>query len=299
MRDEPCFVGGAVTVGIFRCAPGEARFTDSGPAEHHSFVFPRTSVWIQHAGQPAFVADPHVVTFYNPGQEYRRRAIDRRGDACEWFAVRPDVLREMTSAVNPRAGDREVCGFRASHGLSDDQTYIEQRQVFRHVTADERPDPVLVEETMLRVLWRLLCRAEGLAPATPPAARSARELTESVRSVLARSFRERLTLGELGRAVDGSVFHLCRAFRAETGTTIHAYLTRLRLRSSLEPLLDNHRSITEIALTHGFSSHSHYTRVFHELMGLTPRAAREAPRRLRPLPLSAEAPDQGKPVAKG
>jgi len=101
MRNEPCFIGTFVTVGIFRCRPDDPAFEDSGPAEHHSFVFPRTSVWIQHAGQSAFVADPHVVTFYNPGQEYRRRVLDGRGDACEWFAVHPDVLREMTSAIDP------------------------------------------------------------------------------------------------------------------------------------------------------------------------------------------------------
>ena len=286
MRDEPCFVGTSVTVGIFRCSPDDAAFENSGPAEHHSFVFPRTSVWIQHAGQPAFVADPHVVTFYNPGMEYRRRVIDRRGDACEWFAVRPDVLRGMTAAFDPRAGERERCGFDDSHLLSDPWSYAEQRRIFRHVTKDA-PDPILVEETALRILWRLL---SGASTARRPAsvARGARDLSEAARSVLARSFADRLTLHDLARALDTSVFHLCRSFRAGTGTTIHAYLSQLRLRASLEPLLDGTTPITEIALAHGYSSHSHYTSAFREALGLTPSAARRsrAPSDFHPMSVS-------------
>jgi AraC family transcriptional regulator len=279
MRDEPCFVGTSVTVGIFRCAPDDPSFEDSGPAEHHSFVFPRTAVWIEPAGQPAFVADPHVVTFYNPGQEYRRRAIDSRGDSCEWFAVRRDVLREMASAHDAGAADRERIGFRRSHGLSDHASYVEQRRVFRHVSTTDTPDPIFVEETVLRILWRLLSREGGAQP-TPPVPGKAANLSEAARSVLARAFRDRLTLCELAGAVDSSVFHLCRAFRTATGTTIHAYLSQLRLRASLEPLLEGTASITEIALTHGYSSHSHYTNAFREVLGLTPSEARRAPHRV-------------------
>jgi len=273
MRNEPCFVGTSVTVGIFRCRPDDPAFEDSGPAEHHCFVFPRTSVWIQHAGQAAFVADPHVVTFYNPGQEYRRRVLDGRGDACEWFAVHPDVLREMTSAIDRAAADREACGFDHSHCLSDAWSYVEQRRVFRHVT-NEAPDPLLVEETALRILWRLLSGARNLPPL--PVARGAVALSEAVKGLLARSFADRLTLGQLARALDTSVFHLCRAFRAATGTTIHAYLSQVRLRASLEPLLDGTTPLTEIALAHGYSSHSHYSSAFRAAVGMTPSDARQA-----------------------
>lgn len=61
-----------VTVGRWRCPPQSPVFADSGPARAHLFVFPRTSVWIQHEGAARFVADPTVVTYYNAGQRYRR-----------------------------------------------------------------------------------------------------------------------------------------------------------------------------------------------------------------------------------
>jgi AraC-like DNA-binding protein len=58
------------------------------------------------------------------------------------------------------------------------------------------------------------------------------------------------------------------------------YLSQLRLRASLEPLLDGTAPITDIALAHGYSSHSHYTNAFREALGITPSAARRAPYRV-------------------
>jgi transcriptional regulator GlxA family with amidase domain len=163
--------------------------------------------------------------------------------------------------------------------LSDHASYIEQRQVFRHVSTTDTPDPLFVEETVLRILWRLLSRTGAVRPASA-VPRKAADTAEAARSVLAEAFRDRLTLQELAGAVDSSVFHLCRTFRAATGTTIHAYLSQLRLRASLEPLLDGTAPITDIALAHGYSSHSHYTNAFREALGITPSAARRAPHRV-------------------
>ena len=215
MRKEPCFVGTSVTVGIFRCRRTIPRSRTRGRPSITASSFPARRSGSSTRVSPHSSPILHVVTFYNPGQEYRRRVLDGRGDACEWFAVHPDVLREMTSAIDPRAADREACGFDHSHCLSDAWSYVEQRRIFRHVT-NEAPDPLLVEETALRILWRLLSGAKDVPPLPP--ARGAVELSEAVRSVLARSFADRLTLGELARSLDTSVFHLCRAFRAVTGT---------------------------------------------------------------------------------
>lgn len=92
--DRVIFKGPAAQVGSFTCAVNDPRFRDSGPTENHIVVFPRSGVWICHAGSRAFVADPHVVTIYNRGQEYTRGSLSAEGDRCDWFAVAPDVALE-------------------------------------------------------------------------------------------------------------------------------------------------------------------------------------------------------------
>jgi AraC-like DNA-binding protein len=86
----------------------------------------------------------------------------------------------------------------------------------------------------------------------------------------AADLAEPLTLARVAQAVGSSVFHLCRAFKRATGSTLHGYRNELRLRRSLDLIADRPRDLTNVALDVGFSSHSHFTQAFGELFGLTP-----------------------------
>jgi AraC family transcriptional regulator len=263
-----------VTVGRWRCPPGHPVFADSGPARAHLFVFPRTSVWIQHDGGRPFVADPATVTFYNCGQRYRRFALSPAGDRGEWFAVAPAVLADVLARRDPAARDRGARLFAATHGPSDRRSYLAQRAVYEHVCREEQPDALFVEETMLAVLDRVTGLAGGWPRRRGARRPAARDLVERAREVLARQFAERLSLHALARAVDCSPFHLARAFRQATGTSLHAHRTDLRLRAALEPLANPRSDLLELALSLGYSSHSHFTDVFRAAFGTTPSELR-------------------------
>jgi len=81
--DRVVFESDMVRMGAFRCHPDNPSFQDTGPAQNYCFVFPRTAVEIQHEHEPAFVANPNVVTFYNAGQAYWRNPISPEGDRCD------------------------------------------------------------------------------------------------------------------------------------------------------------------------------------------------------------------------
>ena len=53
--EELVFRSRLVWIGHFRCPPDSGLFVDSGPASAHLFVFPRTSVRIQHLGDVALI----------------------------------------------------------------------------------------------------------------------------------------------------------------------------------------------------------------------------------------------------
>ena len=264
-----------VTVGRWRCPPWHPVFADSGPARAHLFVFPRTSVFIQHEGGPRFVADPATVTYYNRGQRYRRGPLSPAGDRGEWFAVAPSVLAEVLSRHEPSARDRGDRLFAITHGPSDRQSYLEQRAVFEHVCREPAPDPLFVDETMLGVLDRVtgLTTWRKSAPAAA-GARARRDVAERAREVLARRYTERASLEELARAASCSPFHLARMFRHATGRSLHGYRTELRLRAALERLGDAGADLLELALLLGYSSHSHFTDVFRSAFGVTPSEVR-------------------------
>ena len=277
--DVVVFQSPLVRVGRWRCPSDHPQFLDSGPASDALFVFPRQSVWIEHEGRDPFVADANTVTYYNKGQCYRRRKLSRRGDQCEWFAVAPEAIAGTLSAHEPAAADRHDSPFPFTRGPSDPDSYLRQRMVFHHVSQEQNPDRLFVEEAVLAILADVSALAyahERMRPRAQSRPRRDVDVTEAARDVIARRFRDNLTLSEIAGAAGSSVFHLARMFKARTGFSLHAYRNQLRLRAALERLRDPRVDLIEIALELGFSSHSHFSDVFRRTFGKTPSAIRES-----------------------
>ncbi|MQA26313.1 MAG: helix-turn-helix domain-containing protein [Micromonosporaceae bacterium] len=68
--------------------------------------------------------------------------------------------------------------------------------------------------------------------------------------------------------------HANRLFRRVIGTTIHAYLTRLRLDVAAQRLVEHGLPIKEIAHTCGYPDVRHFTTAFHRQWGAAPGAFR-------------------------
>ena len=89
----------------------------------------------------------------------------------------------------------------------------------------------------------------------------------------------RLTLEDLAASVHMSAYHFARLFKATTGQTPHAYVTRLRIERAQELLRTSTSSISAIAQRVGFSGKSHFAATFLRLTGIRPHLFRSATRR--------------------
>lgn len=286
--DTVLYESDLLTIGEFRAPVDHPQFADSGPTRHHLVVFPRTSVIIRHEGRSPITTDPCTVTFYNRGQRYTRHPVDPRGDHCAWFGVRPDLLQDVLGAHDPSVADRPGEPFGRPWGLSDARSYALQRAITRHLAGAPGADRMAVQEASIALLERVMAftRDRLGAVASPDAGGYCPpDLVERVRGYLRERFRENSTLDEIAVAVGVSVFHLCRVFKRETGLTVHRYRQQLRLRQALEQVASPHRSLTDIALRLGFSSHSHFSATFRRAFDTTPSRFRRHPsmKRIREL----------------
>ena len=276
--DVVMFASPLVKVGRWRCPTDHPHFLDSGPASDALFVFPRQSVWIQHDGGRPFVADPNTVTYYNKGQRYSRQQLSEVGDHGEWYALDPEAIAGTLALHEPAAIERPDVPFRFTHGPSDAPSYLRQRLVFEHVSREVAPDQLFVEEAMLSVLATVTRLAyqqrDGQPMVRPRRQRGEMDAVEAARDLIARRFRENLSLSAVAREVETSVFHLSRIFHARTGFSLHAYRNQLRLRAALERLGERDVDLTDLALDLGFSSHSHFTETFRRSFGRTPSQVR-------------------------
>lgn len=110
------------------------------------------------------------------------------------------------------------------------------------------------------------------------------ELVEAVRRIVEQRYTEPLMLREIASELGVSPYFLCRIFRRETGTTIHATLTSRRLTRAYELLSGQQgNNLATLGLDLGFSSHSHFTQAFCRRFGIPPSTVRcQSPTPLKP-----------------
>jgi len=118
---------------------------------------------------------------------------------------------------------------------------------------------------------RFLALAGRISPKPPRKSASAlpRHILRRVIERMRASDAE-LSLQALARESGYSQGHFARMFRVATGRSPHNYVLNLRIERARELVARSALSLADIAVVCGFSSHSHMTKVFRQLLGATP-----------------------------
>jgi AraC-like DNA-binding protein len=97
-----------------------------------------------------------------------------------------------------------------------------------------------------------------------------RERVQKVLAILKENLAQPPGLEELGRRVACSHFYLSRIFTQEVGKTISVTLRDLRMERAASLLREGRMNVTEAALEVGYSSLSHFSSAFREVIGCCP-----------------------------
>jgi AraC-like DNA-binding protein len=100
----------------------------------------------------------------------------------------------------------------------------------------------------------------GLAPA------QLRRATDYVKAHLASNIQ----LADLAAVTGLSIWHFARAFKASTGDAPHRYQMRLRLERAQELLRSTDLSVTAVAAAVGYEDSSQLSRLFRQVLSITP-----------------------------
>jgi AraC family transcriptional regulator len=94
----------------------------------------------------------------------------------------------------------------------------------------------------------------------------ARRALEYIEINLDRTIR----VEELASVTQLSTRHFSRAFRGDFGLSPYAYFTRQRIKRAQELLLFADKPLASIAISCGFTDQSHLSRLFRQIVGMTP-----------------------------
>ena len=95
------------------------------------------------------------------------------------------------------------------------------------------------------------------------------------RDAMDRTYASALDIPLLASIACVSEAHFIRSFRATFGETPHRYLQRRRVERAMFLLRESSRAITDISFDVGFESLGTFSRTFHEIVGMSPRAYRD------------------------
>ncbi|QAT83307.1 AraC family transcriptional regulator [Corallococcus coralloides] len=171
------------------------------------------------------------------------------------------------------AGAREALGALASARLRQLQLETSQPAAAAFVRLHAVLDAGLEGRSSALALQTSLAEAlSSLVGCLEPSGAVERRYRWPIRRVveaLHEAIPEGITLESLAQQVGWNRFHLCRAFREESGMPPHAYLTHLRV-SRAQRLLSQGLAPAEVALQVGLCDQSQLNRHFKRIVGLTP-----------------------------
>jgi AraC-like DNA-binding protein len=108
-----------------------------------------------------------------------------------------------------------------------------------------------------------------------PYLRSREWVIGTVKTYIDENLGRALSLDQISEEVHLSKFHLARLFREVEGMPPWRYVQQTRIEKAKELLLDEEKSLVEVALEAGFYDQSHLTNVFKKATGQTPGIFRE------------------------
>lgn len=243
------------------CCGGHLRA--AGPEEHATqfqFVLLLGGSFLWRCGRREVFADANHAICITAHEDYRI-AHPVAGDECLVITPSADVLEEWLGRPHARLHQAD-CFRRGAMTIAP----RDQLLASRALRAEE---PLAMEEIVLELCGRLAHSAR----LSPPVSAATASTVRRARQLLAETFSESWTLGEIARQVSVSPAHLTTSFRRITGMPLHRYRQHLRLAASLRRLADA-PDLAQLALDLGFSSQSHFTNVFRQAYGVPPGALR-------------------------
>jgi AraC-like DNA-binding protein len=103
-------------------------------------------------------------------------------------------------------------------------------------------------------------------------------LTEITNYIMG-NYNQDLSIDIISTKFNLSPEYLSRFFKKYMGMTIHNYINTVRLEKAYRDLMNTDRSITEIALEHGFPNEKSFNKVFKSFYNVTPNQYRKRSKR--------------------
>jgi AraC-like DNA-binding protein len=99
---------------------------------------------------------------------------------------------------------------------------------------------------------------------------SQEEIVEQIEAYMQRNLHRNINRNQLAEIIHRSPSHLARVFKQTTGKTLTERLIEFRILRAKQLLLESTLSVSEISLQIGYTSFSHFSKIFRNMVGVSP-----------------------------
>lgn len=185
------------------------------------------------------------------------------------------VLFEISPASLARIADEaELSGVTSLSAETASKDIVLANLARALIPALERPEEAsaLFVDQMATAIGTYVVQRYGGRPTVT--ARRTRILSRShedlAKSILLENLEGDISIQDVAQACDLSRGYFIRAFRQTTGMTPYQWLLSERINRARELLRVSNAPLAEVAIACGFADQSHFTRVFSNIVGVTP-----------------------------
>ncbi len=227
-----------------------------------------------HQGTKYFTP-PGGVILINPGAVHTGEAADEK---CFEMLCLYTTTSYMQSAVSEMTGSRQALPFFTD--VRVDHPWAANNILALHKALAQDASALECESRFTSTLAKLIQRyADGRTGEQRLG--NERQAVQRARHYIDERFAQGVSLTELAAHVSLSPYYLLRVFRAEVGMPPYTYLESVRIRRA-QQLIEAGKPLAEVAAEVGFSSQSHLTHRFKQIIGVTPGQYAQQLGNLRP-----------------
>jgi AraC-like DNA-binding protein len=215
-----------------------------------------------HKGTQHFTP-PGGAMLINPGAVHTGEAADEKG--FEMLCLYPTIFH-MQSAVFELTGRHQALPFFTE--VRVDRPWLTDSILALHRALAQETNALECESRFTWTLAQLIKRYADIRFDEQRLGQE-RKAVQQARRYIDECFAQGINLTQLAEHVSLSPYYLLRVFRAEVGMPPYAYLESVRIRQA-QRLIEAGKPLAEVAVEVGFSSQSHLTQRFRQIIGVTP-----------------------------
>lgn len=148
------------------------------------------------------------------------------------------------------------------------------RMLAQEISTPGFASDLIVDGLLCAINVLMIRRSTGVSPDVTDRIHISPVRLARVMEYIEHSAMRKVTLAELADIANLSAYHFSRVFKRQTGMTPYQAVTVKRMELSRRLLASGEKTIAEVAIECGFSTHAHFTTAFRKHMGMTPRRYR-------------------------